>query len=790
MKKKIFTLVLPFIVIGTSYAQTWDGSTSTDWNNAANWSTNVVPTSTGAVIIPVPGIISNWPVLANNITIGSLVMNTGSQLNTAGFNITLASGTGCDITGAVVNNPVPANTTAIFVPSGGTNLNGNTFNGNFHFTTTSGNQTTSEAATAANTWNGNTTFTVLSGESLNLSVGFPSVFNGNLTVNKPFDATDNALANLFWVGGTITGNFTLNYDEEARLWVGNPGFTIRVGGQLNMNINNVASSLQLYGIKNSTTGGTVVVNNVDVSLTMAQDSFLVNTVNITQPVNATTVLDSNYIQGTFTFSHTAAISNQTISFRNTIFDGDASITTVDADISDGNVQRCYYRGNASFSTTSGSIILSNSDTSWFYKNLTVNANSALTIRGLKFVGNNNSDFTQLGTQPISIGRIIMEKTAGARLLLNDPVAITTSVRFTGGNIYTTATNYLRFNNLVSYTDGNDSSHVVGTVQKLGQLSGAVPFTFPVGGDTTLNPVTMSSPGSGTDLFSAEYLFKNPNIDGYDTSQHAGTLQRISACEYWNVQRLNGVSNVTLTFTFGDPCRHNGPGPLYITDPTKINIARWTGALWQDLGNGGSTGTTSGTVTTAAPVSSFSPFSFGSTDIVANPLPVKLLSFDAIKDNAKTKLVWKTTNEVNFSHFEMERSLNGINYYPIGNVQAINSSGDHNYTGYDVFPSDGLNYYRLKMIDKDGKFTQSHIVKVDFSKKYSISILPNPAQGYIIINGADAFKQIQVLDMTGKLVTQMNKGVTNHYNLTGLKKGMYLVRLIGDAETITEKLVIE
>jgi hypothetical protein len=791
MKKKNLPALFFIFFAASLQAQTWDGSASTDWNTAANWSTNAVPLSTGSVVIPGTG-ITNWPVMAGNVTIGSITMNAGSQLNTAGFNITLtitAASGGCDITGAVVTNPVPANTTLITVPGGGTNINGSTFNGNFHFSTSSGNNFTFEASTAANTWNGNTTFTGLVGETLTISNTFASFFNGNLTINKPFDATDAAGLNALQAGPVINGNFTLNYDDEGGLQIGSSTLFTRISGQVNMNIVNAASSLNINGLRNQTGGGTITVSNLDVATGINQDSLVVSTFSISQTVNNTSITNS-YIKADFTYLSSSTNGNNFLSLSSSVFDGNVNCTASSvADIFEADAAACTYTGNASFSCNGGTLIISDFDTSSFHRNLTVNTSSGLTIRGLKFTGSANSELTQSGTQPLSVGRLIMEKTGNARLTLNDAVDITTSVRFTSGNIYTTSINYLRFNNLINYTGGNNSSHVVGPVHKVGNIS-AAPFTFPVGGDNTLNPVTMSNHGSATDIFSAEYLFRNPNLDGYDTSQHAGALKRVSACEYWNVQRVSGASNVTLTFTFGDPCRHNGPGPLYITDPTKINIARWNGALWQDLGNGGSTGTTSGTVTTASPVSSFSPFTFGSTDLAANPLPITLLSFDAIKDNNKTRLVWRTTGEINFSHFEIERSLNGVNYSFVAKISAANSAGNHNYTAYDIFPAGGLNYYRLKMIDKDGRFTYSLVTKIDFGKKYSISILPNPANDYIIISGSSLFTQVQIVDVTGKVIKHMSKEMNNRYHIVGLPKGMYWVRLIGAAETTAGKLIIE
>lgn len=785
MKKKILPALFFIFFAASLQAQTWDGSASADWNTAANWSTNAVPLSTGSVVIPGTG-ITNWPVMAGDVTIGSITMNAGSQLNTAGFNITLtitAASGGCDITGAVVTNPLPANATLITVPGGGTNINGSAFNGNFHFSTSSSNNFTFEASTAANTWNGNTTFTGLVGETLNISNTFASFFNGNLTINKPFDATDAAGLNALQAGPVINGNFTLNYDDEGGLQIGSSTLFTRISGQVNMNIVNAASSLNINGLRNQTGGGTIMVSNLDVAAGINQDSLVVNTFSISQTVNNTSITNS-YIKADFTYLSSSTNGNNFLSLSSSVFDGNVNCTASSvADIFEADAAACTYTGNASFTCNGGSLIISDFDTSSFHRNITVNTSSGLTIRGLKFAGSTNSELTQLGTQPLSVGRLIMEKTNGASLTLNDSVTITTTATFISGNIIAGTDKNLIFPNGISYTGATVASHVVGPVSKTGNQA----FIFPIGTSASFNPVAMTAPAGATSKFSAEYFHTDPTLNGYDTSLHAVTMQRISGCEYWDVKRLIGTSATTLTFNIENPCA----GRWYIIDPTKVHIARWTGAAWEDLGNGGSTGDSIGTVTTAGAVSNFSPFTFGSTDVLINVLPINLRSFDANKCNTDVCLVFSTANEQNFSHFEVEKSNNSSNSFTkIATVLAKGNAAITWYSAKDNKPFAGLNYYRLKMVDKDGRFTYSLVTKIDFSKKYSISILPNPAHDYIIISGSSFFTQVQIVDMAGKVIKHMSKEMDNRYYIAGISKGMYWIRLIGAAETIAGRLIIE
>jgi uncharacterized repeat protein (TIGR03803 family) len=191
---------------------------------------------------------------------------------------------------------------------------------------------------------------------------------------------------------------------------------------------------------------------------------------------------------------------------------------------------------------------------------------------------------------------------------------------------------------------------------------------------------------------------------------------------------------------------------------------------------------------SANIPSFSTFYFAKNTFEV--LPVTLINFDAVKENNEVKLSWQTENEINFGNFEIERSGTSGGFIKINTVLAKGNYEKANYTINDIQPFNGINYYRLKLIDKDGRFSYSNIVKIDFSKKYSVSILPNPAKDYIIINGAAAFKQIQIIDITGKIVMKMNKEFTNRYNITDLCKGVYFVRLIGREDKIAGKIIVE
>lgn len=173
-----------------------------------------------------------------------------------------------------------------------------------------------------------------------------------------------------------------------------------------------------------------------------------------------------------------------------------------------------------------------------------------------------------------------------------------------------------------------------------------------------------------------------------------------------------------------------------------------------------------------------------------PLPLRLISFSAALQNKRAALTWITSNEVNVSHFDIERSSDGLNFAGITTVASQTGPGDNTYRFTDNNMLPGISYYRLKMVDRDGKYTYSFIVKIDAGRKYSISIVPNPARDYFTISGADAFTDVLITDLTGRTIRQMKKDIANRYEISGLAKGVYLVRLMNDKEFTALTIVIE
>ena len=155
------------------------------------------------------------------------------------------------------------------------------------------------------------------------------------------------------------------------------------------------------------------------------------------------------------------------------------------------------------------------------------------------------------------------------------------------------------------------------------------------------------------------------------------------------------------------------------------------------------------------------------------VPITLASFTAIANNKTIITTWHTSTELNTSYFIIQHSTDGSSFTDIGTVKAI-GNGANGYQFTDNSPTNGINYYRLKSVDKDGAFTYSKVVSVQFTvNSNQLTVFPNPSKSSITISG-NHIVSIQVVDNMGKIIkTQALKDATNPtLSISGLSAGIY------------------
>lgn len=190
------------------------------------------------------------------------------------------------------------------------------------------------------------------------------------------------------------------------------------------------------------------------------------------------------------------------------------------------------------------------------------------------------------------------------------------------------------------------------------------------------------------------------------------------------------------------------------------------------------------------------------NLYLTPIPVKLSSFTAVNKNNTIGLNWQTQYEQNSSHFNIQRSTDGVNFTDLARVAAAaNSNTVKNYVYNDILtvamqPQKTI-FYRLQSVDMDSKFSYSQILAIHTgNKEMQLFVSPNPAKDLLQVQtNAAAVKNaaLIVVDVAGRqwykkdLVLQ--QGINSiPVNISLLSAGTYSLRLVSENETLVKQFI--
>jgi hypothetical protein len=184
------------------------------------------------------------------------------------------------------------------------------------------------------------------------------------------------------------------------------------------------------------------------------------------------------------------------------------------------------------------------------------------------------------------------------------------------------------------------------------------------------------------------------------------------------------------------------------------------------------------------------------------LPVTLVQFTAVYNGVAVELSWVTATEQNSDHFEIQRSVDGVQFTSIGIVAAAGiSTSSNNYSFTDGQPYLGNNYYRLKIVDINGasKYSVVILVKSGDSKK-GITVYPNPVKDYVQMAWNNMDRGTYIVDIllpTGQLLKSYRIAINNPYQAlliyreSNWKAGIYMLRISNsNRNAFTRKLILE
>lgn len=251
-----------------------------------------------------------------------------------------------------------------------------------------------------------------------------------------------------------------------------------------------------------------------------------------------------------------------------------------------------------------------------------------------------------------------------------------------------------------------------------------------------------------------------------------------------VDWVAGSENIVLTLNIVSNPGIPGPGVFELAnDQFAEDISAATDGYYQSISNNGMPGDENN----------------GDGGIFYNastsaPLPIELTKFNAkAQADHTTQLDWEAATELNLSHYDVEHSSDGVNFNSIGKVSATGTqSGTAVYDFLHSNPVDGINYYRLKILDNNGAYEYSPIRNVVFDEVLgSFDLQPNPSTGpfSLMSTNLDKYKddlRYQIFDVTGKLIEEgLVKDERLDFDLSNYKSGMYSFAILSNKEFIKQ-----
>ncbi len=403
---------------------------------------------------------------------------------------------------------------------------------------------------------------------------------------------------------------------------------------------------------------------------------------------------------------------------------------------------------------------------------------------ITFNGTSNQIISCSGTISNTISFTINNSSG---VTLNSNLTIPGTLTLTSGKL-TLGSNNLTINGPSgSISGGSASSYVVtdGTGELRCYAVGASNVLFPVGTSSTYNPVTINSSGTETYFVRVQSSFDNAPPEPNKVVNRQWTITNAP----------DGGTTATITLQWNSSDEAGG-----FDRDAAISIGRHNGSQWVGtsvtLGN-----PSSGVYTaTASGFTFFSPFAVGNEGAV----PIELASFTARARGSTVELKWATATEVNNFGFDVER--NAISLYDgwkkIGFVEGHGTSNtSHQYSYVDRNLTFGKYSYRLKQIDRDGKFSYSPRVEVSFQPaiKYRLwQNYPNPFNPKTRIEFSlptPGKVRLAIYNVLGEEVAVLVDEVleagihARDFHAANLSSGIYFYRLVAGGKVLTNRMTV-
>ena len=324
-----------------------------------------------------------------------------------------------------------------------------------------------------------------------------------------------------------------------------------------------------------------------------------------------------------------------------------------------------------------------------------------------------------GTGNLQLYDLSLNNGGGASLGMD--ITITGSLNLISGILSTFSSAILTLGGSASIAGADASKYVDGPLRIIKSSSGTGHLIFPIGKNGNYRPIELTVNHSSADVvyYQAEMQPSSPRELGYILP---GSIDRISGVRYFTMERT-GASNLisgNITMNYG---ADDG-----VDDPSNLRVVQYvSGTDWVNLGGTGSS-SGSGQISSGSFTGTGTIFALGNANGGSNPLPVTWLNFEATLEAGLVVLDWATASEINTDYFDVEK---GFNEHEFVRLARLNAAGDANditryrYIDKQLMGEESAVYYRLKQVDRDGKFTYSKICVIQPQRNQDVIVYPVP-----------------------------------------------------------------
>ncbi|HEV8283037.1 MAG TPA: T9SS type A sorting domain-containing protein [Chitinophagaceae bacterium] len=359
-----------------------------------------------------------------------------------------------------------------------------------------------------------------------------------------------------------------------------------------------------------------------------------------------------------------------------------------------------------------------------------------TTSPVSFTGDASSFIS--GDQAVRFFKLEINKTGNQSVSLHKTISIGSGVFFVSG--------FLDLNGFdldletTAHLDGErEGSRVIGS------NGGSVVFP------TNLNAPTSVNAGNLGIFITSDQNMGNVTIKRGHQSQVNGNGLSKSILRYYDILPANNTNlNATLRFNYFD-------GELNGINENSLLLFKSDNTIDWSIQGFTSRDAASNFVEKNG-INSFSRWTLSNVD---NPLPLLFTLFNTNCDGNKVMITWKTAQEQNSSHFDIERNTDGVHWTVIGNLPASgNSADERSYLFIDGNPVQNSNY-RIAEHDLDGRIQYTSIIRSSCNITDRLSLWPNPLHDMIFVNivtGNESQAIIKIFDSKGALVKMQKSTV--------------------------------